>query len=147
MSIQIRPAAATDRAAWGALYAAYAEFYQVTQTEAMRDRVWDWVMDDGHSVTGLVAEGATGLIGIAHVREFARPLAAATGGYLDDLYVDPGARGGGAADALIDAARALGVARGWGVIRWITAEDNARARKVYDRMAAKTGWVTYDLLV
>ena len=39
----------------------------------------------------------------------------------------------------------IGRSRGWTVIRWITAEDNARARKVYDRLATKTAWVTYDI--
>jgi hypothetical protein len=32
------------------------------------------------------------------------------------------------------------------VIRWITAENNYRARGVYDRLATRTNWVTYDLL-
>jgi hypothetical protein len=31
------------------------------------------------------------------------------------------------------------------VIRWITADDNYRARAVYDRVATRTKWVTYDL--
>ncbi len=147
MTITIRSVAADDRAAWGQLYAAYADFYQVTQTEDMRERVWGWLMDTAHEVEGLVAETDDGLIGIAHIRPFARPLAAATGGFLDDLFVDPAARGSGAADALIAAIKAEGGKRGWGVIRWITAEDNTRARKVYDRTAVATKWVTYDLLV
>ena len=36
-------------------------------------------------------------------------------------------------------------ARGWTVIRWITAEDNYRARGLYDRVADKTKWATYDI--
>ena len=57
------------------------------------------------------------------------------------------ARGRSVADALIGAVAAEGRSRGWTVIRWITAEDNARARGVYDRMAVQTKWVTYDLKV
>ena len=64
---------------------------------------------------------------------------------LDDLFVDPPARGSGAAAALIDALAAEGRVRGWTVIRWITAEDNYRARALYDRLAEKTRWATYDL--
>jgi hypothetical protein len=30
-------------------------------------------------------------------------------------------------------------------VRWITAEDNARARRLYDRVAQKTHWVTYEI--
>ena len=57
----------------------------------------------------------------------------------------PDARGSGAAEALIAALKDLGHARGWTVIRWITAEDNYRARGLYDRVADKTKWATYDI--
>jgi ribosomal protein S18 acetylase RimI-like enzyme len=132
--------------AWQRLYAGYAEFYRVDQTEAMRDRVWGWLMDGAHEVNGFIALDEAGTpIGLTHYRPFARPLSASIGGFLDDLFVDANARGSGAADALIAAVADAGRARGWSVIRWITAEDNARARKVYDRLATKTAWVTYDI--
>jgi hypothetical protein len=38
-----------------------------------------------------------------------------------------------------------GKQRGWTVIRWITAEDNYRALSLYDKVADKTKWATYDL--
>lgn len=31
------------------------------------------------------------------------------------------------------------------VVRWITAGDNERARRVYDAHAIATPWVTYDM--
>ncbi|MBT9287997.1 GNAT family N-acetyltransferase [Prosthecodimorpha staleyi] len=145
-TIRILPTAPEHRAAWDDLYAGYADFYRVTQTPAMRDTVWSWLMDPAHEVEGLVAVDAAGVpVGIAHFRAFARPLSATTGGFLDDLFVSEATRGSGTADALIARIAAIGRARGWSVIRWITAEDNARARKVYDRLAMKTRWVTYDL--
>jgi GNAT superfamily N-acetyltransferase len=148
VTVMIRAAQPADRAAWGALYAGYAAFYQVPQTEAMRDTVWGWLMDAGHQTCGLVACGADGaLIGLAHYRAFARPLSASTGGFLDDLFLDPDVRGSGAADALIAGLRDIGAARGWTVIRWITSEDNYRARGVYDRVALRTPWVTYDIKI
>ncbi len=145
MPALIRPVTAADRAGWDPLYAGYAAFYRVTQTPQMRDRVWSWLMDAGHPVTGFVAEEAGRLTGLAHCRPFARPLSATTGGFLDDLFVAPEARGSGAARALIEAVRDHGKAQGWSVIRWITAEDNARARALYDKLAVRTGWVTYDI--
>lgn len=145
MTLTIRPPRPEDRAAWGALYAGYAEFYRVTQTEEMRDRVWSWLMAGTQGVTGRVAERDGALVGLAHFRAFARPLSASTGGFLDDLFVDPAARGSGAAAALIEAVAAEGRAQGWTVIRWITAEDNYRARGLYDRLADRTKWVTYDI--
>jgi GNAT superfamily N-acetyltransferase len=143
--MRIRSAEAADRAEWDRLYAGYAAFYGVAQTAAMRDRVWGWIRDPEHEVQALVAEGAGSLVGLAHFRPFARPLSATVGGFLDDLFVDPAARGTGAAQALIAAVSDEGRARGWSVIRWITAADNARARGVYDRMAQATPWVTYDI--
>jgi GNAT superfamily N-acetyltransferase len=143
--MEIRAVRASDKAEWAALYAGYAAFYKVEQTEAMRETVWDWLMDSAHGTEGLVAEIDGALVGLAHFRPYARPLSASVGGFLDDLFVGPAARGSGAAEALITALGDLGRARGWTVIRWITAEDNYRARGLYDRLADRTKWVTYDI--
>jgi len=146
MPLTIRPIAEGDRAAWDALYAGYATFYKVTQTPDMRDTVWSWLHSKAHETNGFVAEDETGkLIGLTHYRPFARPLSASTGGFLDDLFVTPEARGTEAAKALIDAVASEGKKRGWTVIRWITAEDNYRARGLYDKVAEKTKWATYDI--
>ncbi|WP_370223243.1 GNAT family N-acetyltransferase [Pararhodobacter marinus] len=142
----IRQPQESDRAAWERLYAGYAEFYGVAQDAGMRARVWGWILDPAHEVEAVVAEDAAGqLVGLAHFRPFARPLAASVGGYLDDLFVAPAARGSGAAPALLEALRDEGRKRGWSVIRWITAEDNHRARALYDKQARATGWKTYDM--
>lgn len=141
----IRPPIAADYAEWERLYAGYAAFYQVAQTPDMRATVWDWIHDPAHQTKAFVAEDQGRLLGLAHFRPFARPLSATTGGFLDDLFVEPAARGSGAADALIAAVAELGRAKGWTVLRWITAEDNYRARALYDRLAEKTRWATYDL--
>lgn len=146
MHIAIRPVEQRDRAEWDALYQGYADFYNVTQTAEMRDRVWAWLFDASHETEGLVAVDENGkLIGLTHFRSFARPLSASTGGFLDDLFVTPAARGSGAARLLIDAVANIGRARGWSVVRWITAEDNYRARALYDQVADKTKWATYDI--
>ena len=144
--ITVRPVEAGDRRDWDRLYAGYAAFYKVEQTAGMRDKVWSWLMDERTEVYGLAAiDGAGKLIGLTHFRPYARPLSASTGGFLDDLFVDPEARGSGAAEALITAVKAEGQKRGWTVIRWITADDNYRARALYDRLADRNKWVTYDI--
>jgi GNAT superfamily N-acetyltransferase len=144
--ITVDPVAPGHRAAWEELYAGYAAFYRVEQTPAMRATVWGWLFDPAHEAQGLVALGPAGaVIGLAHFRPFARPLAASTGGFLDDLFVAPEARGSGAAQALIHGVATHGRERGWTVIRWITADDNYRGRAVYDRVAEKTRWLTYEI--
>ncbi|MBY0336084.1 MAG: GNAT family N-acetyltransferase [Acetobacteraceae bacterium] len=143
--IRTAPLAPRHRADWERLYAGYAEFYRVTQTPAMRETVWGWIHDPAHEVNALVAEDGSGrAIGLAHWRRFARPLSASTGCFLDDLFVDPAHRGSGAAQALINALRAMAKREGWSVVRWITADDNYRGRAAYDRLAKRTLWITYD---
>ena len=140
-----RSVEAGDRTAWGDLYRAYAEFYGVPQTDQMRDRVWGWLTDSSHDVLGFVAEKDGTLIGLAHCRPFARPLAAASGLFLDDLFVTPDVRGGRVGAALIDAVKTQAMMQGHSVVRWITAQDNATARGLYDQVATATQWVTYDI--
>ena len=142
----VRPVAAADHDRWRVLYAAYAASYRVEQTDEQAERTWRWLRDPTSPVDGLVVEDRHGTVaGLAHVRPFPRPLSASTGGFLDDLYVDEPARGTGAVDALLRALQERAVERGWSVVRWITAEDNLRARAKYDRVAVRTTWVTYDM--
>ena len=146
MHIQIRPITAADRPIWEELFAGYAKFYKVDQTAEMRSIVFDWLMDKEHSTNGLVAEDETGkVIGFTHYRPFVSQLRAGTNGFLDDLYVDPAARGSRAADALIKAVGDIARDKGWGVVRWITADDNYRGRGVYDKLATRTMWISYDM--
>lgn len=146
MRVRIVPAAPRHRAGWGRLYAGYAAFYGVAQTEAMRGTVWGWILDPAQEVKALLAEAPDGApVGLAHYRAFARPLRASRGLFLDDLFVDPAWRGQGVAQALLAALAERAAAEGCDVVRWITAEDNARARAAYDRVAQATRWVTYDM--
>lgn len=136
----------SDRAAWEQLYTGYASFYGVEQTDEMRATVWGWIHDHAHEVDCFVVENDSGLlVGLTHFRPFASPLSARVSGFLDDLYVAPDARGTGAARALIQAVADEGRRQNWRLIRWITAEDNARARGLYDKVAQATEWKTYDL--
>ena len=145
MNITVRPLRASDRNDWDRLYQGYAKFYKVDQTAEMRDTVFDWLMDETHTSNGLVAETAEGaLVGLTHYRPFASPLRAVTNCFLDDLFVDPDARGSGAAEALIEGVAEVARQKGWPVVRWITADDNYRGRGVYDKLATRTMWITYD---
>ncbi|MGW4686429.1 N-acetyltransferase family protein [Streptomyces sp. NPDC004244] len=144
--IKVRAVRAEDFAQWRALYRGYADFYRVEQTEEMAGRVWSWLNDPGHEVQALVAEDAGGrLVGLAHYRPFARPLSATVGCFLDDLFVDPAGRGSGAVDLLLARLREMAAEHGWSVVRWITADDNYRARGKYDQVATRTPWITYDM--
>jgi ribosomal protein S18 acetylase RimI-like enzyme len=147
MTVTVRPVQDNEFFTWLDLYAGYGDFYERPMTDEKALLVWSWISDPGNELEAYFAVDEEGLpIGLAHVREFARPLDGSKGLYLDDLFVAPGARGSGAGSALLDALRAAAKDRGLSVVRWITAKDNATARRLYDRFAQKTSWVTYDLV-
>lgn len=144
--ISIRPIIPSDYVSWNALYSAYAEFYQVSQSQQMRDEVWSWLHDQNHEINGFIAiDKKEAAVGLAHYRSFARPLSATIGGFLDDLFVTTSARGNEIGKLLIEAVSKVGKDKSWSVIRWITAENNYRARSSYDKLANQTKWVTYDI--
>lgn len=130
----VRLVRVADESAWRALFRGYAEFYGVTLSEDIADRVWRWLHDPAHVLEGLVVVDAHGrVVGLAHIRACPRPLGGNDIGFLDDMYVEPETRGSGAADALFDALRDLARKRGWPAIRWVTQHFNERARGFYDR--------------
>lgn len=138
--------ASGDKAAWRVLYNGYAEFYKAPMTDQTADTVWGWIHDPAHEVNALVAKTGDGrLVGLAHYRQMARPLAGAVAGFLDDLFVAPDLRGGGVAEALIGRLTEIGREKKWQAIRWLTAENNYRGRSFYDRIATKTNWLTYEI--
>jgi ribosomal protein S18 acetylase RimI-like enzyme len=140
----VRAVRVTDKRAWRRLYRGYAKFYEV---EADLDVVWSWLNDPRHVLRGLIAERNGRAIGFAHYRSVPRPLLGSFAGYLDDLFVEPAARGSGAADALIGAVRHIAASHRWAEVRWITRSDNARARAFYDRYAEATDMVTYQMRI
>ena len=146
MNVKVSAPDTGDREAWALLYRGYAEFYQVPMTDGILDTVWQWIRDDGNPFFGLIAKDEQGrAVGLMHCRQMPSPLRGALVGFLDDLFVLPEARGQGVVEQLYAALESLGREQGWPLIRWITAEDNGRARAVYDKLADRTHWVTYQL--
>ena len=65
--------------------------------------------------------------------------------YLEDLYVVPDARGAGAGAALIEHVRAWATGHGSAKLYWLTAETNETARRLYDRVAERSGFIHYEI--
>ncbi|MEQ8602165.1 MAG: GNAT family N-acetyltransferase [Marivibrio sp.] len=142
----IRTVAAPDFDAWRPLYLGYGDFYKVAMSDETLARVWGWLTDPDHVLEGLVAEDADGrLVGLAHFRAMPSPLRAIEVGFLDDLFVDPAARGGKVGEAFFARLEEICRERGWPKMRWITGDDNYRARTLYDRIGVKTSWNLYEL--
>jgi ribosomal protein S18 acetylase RimI-like enzyme len=142
--MNIRPVAPADHAAWRELFRAYGIFYETEFSDRVLDGVWGWLMDPGHEVHAIVADSDGELVGFAHIRRLWDTFTAGPGWFLDDLYVAPEHRGTGVARALIERGYADAEAAGGGTFRWITAEDNATAQLLYDRIATRSGWITYE---
>ncbi|AMT94501.1 acetyltransferase [Brevibacterium linens] len=140
----IRPTAPADEARWKELFRAYREFYRLEPSEEIVCRVWSWLNDPAHECQGLVAEVDGRIVAIADFRRFARPSTGSTGIWLDDLFTDPEVRGSGAGRALISRLQNIAAEEGLSVVRWITASDNEQAQVLYEKVATRTNWVTYD---
>ncbi|RKQ89962.1 acetyltransferase (GNAT) family protein [Mycolicibacterium mucogenicum 261Sha1.1M5] len=146
-ALTIRAVDPGEREAWQATYRGYRDFYEKEHDPAVFDTVWGWLHDPAHETRGLVAELDGEIVGLAHYRSFARPLAGSIGIYLDDLFTTPAARGMGAGSALIRRLEEIARDEGATLVRWITADSNATARSLYDKVATQTPWVTYDITV
>lgn len=144
--IFVRPALEQDEVSWRSLYRQYRTFYDMPDDESQVSIVWEWVLDPIHELNSLVALGDNGeIVGLANHRRFSRPLSATMGLYLDDLFTDPLHRGRGVGTALLRALKQSADDQGFSVVRWITAESNTAAQRLYDEHATKTEWVTYDM--
>jgi GNAT superfamily N-acetyltransferase len=144
----IRQARADDFFPWLTLYEGYAEFYRQPLTDERAVQTWQWITNGEHGLRAFVIEGDDSdgsLVGLAHVRTIAQPLEGTTALYLDDLFVAESARGRGIATELLAFLRTLAAAEGHAGVSWITAQDNEAAQRVYDRVAARTTWVTYEM--
>ena len=135
------------RAGWRTLYDGYATFYKREMTDEIAATVWGWITDPDHELDGAIALVDGTPVGLAHYRRMPSPLRGAYVGFLDDLFVDPATRGKGVADALFVHLQEAARERGWPIVRWITADDNYRARGVYDKLSKKTSWNLYEMQV
>jgi ribosomal protein S18 acetylase RimI-like enzyme len=144
-SITTRPVTANDYQEWLQLYHGYANFYQVSLSDESVATTWSWLMDQQHPLNGLVAVIDSELVGLAHFRAMPSPLRGVEIGFLDDLFVNPKARGQRVGRALMEALHAHGRESGWPIIRWITRDDNYRAQRLYDQHASKSDWNTYEM--
>lgn len=145
MTTRIEPLSTAHEARWRELYQGYADFYRRPSDDAHKAKVWSWLLDPSHELEGYLALVDGRPMGLAHVRRMPSPLRGTDVGFLDDLFVDPEARGHRVGEALLDFLSELAAKRGWPVVRWITADDNYRARTLYDRVSRKTTWNLYEM--
>ena len=146
MAFQIRELTVSDFFAWLGLFEGYSEFYSSETTGDKVLRVWQWLTDAENSLTGVLALDDDGTpLGLAHYRTVPDTLSATNGLYLDDLFVSPAARSRGVGRALLAHVQTVATDRNFSRVSWITGPDNTQAQKLYDDVATRTDWVTYEL--
>lgn len=140
--VRIAPLAERDRAAWEPLARGYKEFYQTPTADAEYEAAWQrLVARDGVCGLGAFVDGK--LVGIAHyffhTSTWARNIC-----YLQDLFTAREARGQGVGRALIEAVAAEARLCGAAKYYWLTQDNNAVARALYDQVAQYVGFIRYD---
>jgi GNAT superfamily N-acetyltransferase len=143
---QIRPLAESDRAEWLPLWLAYLDFYEHQLSEAQTSLTFRRLVDEEFPMYGAMAwDGDDRAIGLVHWLTHPATWSHGAYCYLEDLFVSPGARGTGAGSALIRTVSDWALEHGNSKVYWLTAETNATARALYDRVATHTGFVHYEI--
>lgn len=146
--LDVRAVEAADRAEWHRMWSANCAHFGASPSAAEDDELWRRIVDPEHPVNALVccpAVARTPLLGLAHCVLHPHTFSSRMVCYLEDLWVEPSARGAGVGRRLIDALVALGRRHGWRRIYWHVDADNIAARRLYDRIACATGYVRYDI--
>ena len=141
----IRKISIKDKENWKKLYIGYANFYKSPINDIILDTVWSWLMDKNHQVKGIVYEIDGKLAALAHYRAMPRPLKGKYIGFLDDLYVDPTYRNQKIGQKLMKEIKVISKSEKWDLVRWITHQDNIKAKSLYDKISEKTIWEVYEM--
>jgi GNAT superfamily N-acetyltransferase len=144
-SLSIRPIEGADRAEWGRLWQGYLAFYKTELPEEIYDLAFERMLSDApgefRGFLALVDDRPVGLVHyLFHRHGWRREQVC----YLQDLYADPEVRGMGVGAALITAVYAAADEAGAPSVYWMTQQDNATARKLYDSIGVLTDFIKYQ---
>ncbi len=143
MDVSIKPLTAADGPHWRPLWDGYLAFYKASVTEQVTDATFGRLTGGNPSMGGFLAWNGGAAVGM--VNHIMHPSTWTEGDYcyLQDLFVDPGTRGGGIGRKLIEAVYDAARARLCSRVYWLTHEANTDAMKLYDKLANRSGFVQY----
>ncbi len=147
--IEVRDPVTADWPIWHRMWSANCAHYGVAIPDTETRELWRRIMAPEHPVRALVCTASAGqglLVGFAHYVLHPHTFSSRMVCYLEDLWVDPAARGKGIGHRLIETLIARGHDQGWRRVYWHTEADNAAARALYDRIAVLTRYVRYDVV-
>ena len=132
---------------WLHLWDGYNEFYGRSGPTALSKDItmttWKRFFDPGEPVHAIVGEAQGTLVGIAHYLFHRSTTSTAPVCYLQDLFTSEKARGKGIATALIKHVYNCAATAGASRVYWQTHETNQSARRLYDQVAERSGFIVY----
>lgn len=143
----IRDALPGDEAEWRSLWRGFLDYYDQSHSAEVENFTWARLMSATSPLSCRLAIRGERAVGFAIHQHHPSTWVMGDDCYLEDLYVDPAARGMGVGRALVEDLIALARARGWHRLWWNTEADNQAARALYDRFAASDGHVRYRLVL
>lgn len=145
-TMTVRPITEADFARWKVLWEGYLVFYEAAIDDANTTALFRRLLTPDTDPRGLVACDADGhIVGITHFMYHPTCWSVHDKCYLQDLFVDPTVRGGGAGRALIKAVHAEASKAGASEVYWMTQEFNSVARVLYDKVGEKTPFIKYKM--
>ena len=136
----VREATDGDVEALAPLLRGYVDFYESSPSdEGLETMARDVIAAPEDKAFLLVAADDAGeVVGFALNQWKWSSLRGAQVVVMDDLFVAESARGGGHADALIEAVADVARRHGAPVLTWFTNPDNKRAQTVYNRLGGES---------
>ncbi|MEL7111819.1 MAG: GNAT family N-acetyltransferase [Pseudomonadota bacterium] len=145
MSLEIKPLGRSDQSVWRELWSGYLVFYESSVSEDVYASTFERLLSDGpYEPSCFLAWDGDRAVGLVHYMFHRHCWRIENVCYLQDLFADPSARGTGVGRALIEAVYKAADDAGCPVVYWNTADDNATARVLYDRIARKTEFIKYQ---
>jgi GNAT superfamily N-acetyltransferase len=141
--VVIRPLRVDERAAWEPLWAGYLKFYKATVPPETTAKTWQRFHDDAEPMYVLGAFVDDKLTGIVQFLYHRSCWTVGDYCYLQDLFVNEGARGHGVGRKLIEAVYERAKSDGASRVHWLTQFENARAQILYDEVADRSGFMQY----
>lgn len=147
MTVVIRDAGPADEAGWRALWDQYLDFYEVTLAPEVTAATWARLMDPASPVKARLAFDGGRMVGFAIHLHHPSTWVIGDDCYLEDLFLAPEARGKKIGKRLLNDLIKIAKARGWQRLYWHTDEENAVARRLYDRFVKADGHLRYRMVL